>query len=89
MINKVQILDFTNASEEPERVIVKKCRWCDFESVIIMTFDQFNEWQNPEEHDSKMHAQNIFSHVSKESREILISGMHTECWNKMFGSNHQ
>lgn len=76
-MSRLQICDFSSGN--PERAMIKTCRWCAYESVIYMTEIQYEKWYNQDSY-----VQDIFPHVSKEEREILISGTHPICWNEMF-----
>lgn len=61
--------------------LIKECVECRKVIEIEMTFEQYKKWKYKEDL-----VQNIFPELSKEVREVLISRICPECWEKMFGS---
>ena len=59
---------------------VTECPECGKVIEISMTFEQYKKWKYKEDL-----VQNIFPELSKEIREVLISGICPTCWEKMFG----
>lgn len=59
--------------------LVKECSVCGKVIDISMTFEQYQKWKY-----KKDLVQNIFPELSKGLREVLISGICPECWEKMF-----
>lgn len=74
------IYDFTNEHEEALFSITKHCPLCVNWIVINMTYPQHKAYV-----EKTAYVQDIFPHIPKEEREMLISGTHPECWNEMFG----
>lgn len=71
---------FANIIEKADTVIVeKRCIGCGKVASIEVPKNQFYVWR------SGVHCQDAFPQLSRETREILISGTHPECWNNMFG----
>lgn len=60
--------------------VIKECIECGKVIEISMTFEQYVAWKY-----KKDLVQNIFPELNKELREVLISGICPECWEKMFG----
>ena len=63
----------------PETVRVEKqCRVCHQLAIVEVPREQFIAWRNGEL------AQLAFPQLSADEREMLISGTHPECWEKLF-----
>ena len=71
--------DFTTATGKALFTINKKCSWCGGDSLIKMTYNQNDAFVN-----KTSYIQDIFPHIEKDLREVLISGTHPECWIEMF-----
>ena len=71
--------DFTTEHEKALFAITKQCAWCGEHIVINMTYRQHEAYVN-----RTAYVQDIFPHVSKAEREMLISGTHPHCWDEMF-----
>lgn len=74
-----KIYDFTTEHEKALFSVTKQCSWCGDFIVIEMTYRQHEAYVQ-----RTAYVQDIFPHVSKEDREMLISGTHAHCWNEMF-----
>lgn len=57
------------------------CSFCNAKYAIEMTMAQFNELQSPH----RRHIQDIIPELAPEMRELFISGMCPNCWDKLFG----
>lgn len=55
------------------------CQYCNNEYILNISEDQYNKLQ-----EGKELIQNIIPEVNPGIREILISGLCPECWNKVF-----
>ena len=67
-------------SKQKVLVLVGECRSCDYEVQIPVTDEQFEKYQSGEL------IQNVLPEVSPGDREVLISGICGECFDKMFSS---
>ena len=56
----------------------RQCIFCGGETQFITETNKYNEWRNGN------YIQNIWPEVSKNIRETMINGTHTECFDKMF-----
>ena len=59
-------------------VKTKPCCVCDQYEVWSLDRQAVESWQSGE------YIQKAFPNMSAEDREILISGTHPACWNKLF-----
>lgn len=57
----------------------KSCMHCGEESHFTLTYDEYVRLIVNNEY-----IQDVFPHLSKEDREVMISGTHPKCWNEMF-----
>ena len=63
-----------------ERVTVTKpCLACDEAATVEVDRTQFDLFL------AGMKAQDAFPDLPRDEREILISGTHPDCWERMFG----
>lgn len=66
-----------------EVCVVTRCPFCGKGHEIEVNEIDYLDWQDGE------HAQNAFSYLSANEREMLISGICPDCWDKMFGDGSQ
>jgi hypothetical protein len=59
-------------------VKTKTCCVCDKFEVLTLNRQAVESWQEGE------YIQNAFPDMSDGDRELLISGTHSECWDKLF-----
>ena len=59
-------------------VKTKTCCVCDKFEVLTLNRQAVESWQEGE------YIQNAFPDMSDGERELLISGTHSECWDKLF-----
>lgn len=64
--------------EEMVEVKTKPCSLCGKESIVEVPKAGFDAYK------AGAHVQNAFPHLHANVREMLISGTHPECWDKMF-----
>ncbi len=62
-----------------EVCVVAQCPFCGHAHEIEVNEADYWDWQ-----DGAL-AQDAFPYLSADERELLISGIDSECWNKMFG----
>lgn len=62
-----------------EVCVVTCCPFCGKGHEIEVNEIDYLDWQDGE------HAQNAFPYLSANEREMLISGICPDCWDKMFG----
>lgn len=74
--------NFTRAGA-PAETICKRCFHCGDTSFIQLNASDLNRYQSGE------YAQDAFSYLTAEQREIIISGTHPECWNELFGKDEE
>ena len=60
------------------KVQTMPCYKCGKSSIIEVDSIGYQKWQ------SGTLIQKAFPEMPKESRELLLSGIHPECWNEMF-----
>lgn len=56
------------------------CLVCGKTTRVMLDYVQFQAWRRG------TLIQNAFPEMSKEEREVLITGTHGECWKRMFTS---
>ena len=56
------------------------CPFCGKESFLTLSANDFNAWQNGEL------VQNAFPYLDANERELLVSGICSECWEKTFST---
>jgi hypothetical protein len=61
-------------------VKTKTCCVCDKFEVLTLNRQAVERWQDGE------YIQNAFPDMSDGDRELLISGTHSECWDKLFSA---
>ena len=61
-----------------EVCVVTRCPFCGKGHEIEVNEMDYLDWQDGE------HAQNAFPYLSANEREMLISGICPNCWDKMF-----
>lgn len=59
--------------------VITKCPFCGKESSILVRDEDFEAWQNG------ALIQDVMEYLDSSERERLISGICSDCWNKMFG----
>lgn len=57
-----------------------RCPFCGKETTILVNIVDYWEWVN----EGKL-AQEAFSYLTTEEREMVISGTCPDCWERMFG----
>lgn len=64
------------------------CPLCKEPSEIEIDDELYRYWRDglADHKPSATHGvQVIFAHLSADDRELILSGTHSECWDKMFG----
>lgn len=62
-----------------EVCVITQCPFCGHAHEVEVNETDYWDWQ-----DGAL-AQDAFPYLSADEREMLISGIDSECWNKMFG----
>jgi hypothetical protein len=57
----------------------RTCMHCDEETEFCLSKDEYQRLIINNEY-----VQDVFPLLSKEDREVMISGTHPKCWNEMF-----
>lgn len=73
----IRMID-TNKAE-----VINLCTVCDHFSSVVVDLKGYYRWSRGEP------IQNALPELSPEEREILITGAHPECWDKMFGGEEE
>lgn len=74
----MKIIDLTKG--EPTHFLLERtCMHCDNTTEFSLSRKQYNEYIV-----ERKYVQDVFPELSKEEREVIISGTHPECWNAMF-----
>lgn len=72
---------FTNKNSNQELThIHRTCIHCQETYTIYLPADDYRSWKNG------AHIQNVFSYLSTDKREMLISGTHPSCFDIMFAN---
>lgn len=89
----MSLLDTLNAEERGEKVevhynrrevcIVTRCPFCGRGNEVEVNESDYWDWD-----DGKM-AQDAFPYLSADEREMLISGICPQCWDKTFGGDEE
>ncbi|MBR6908033.1 hypothetical protein IKN40_06165 [bacterium] len=61
--------------------IITECPYCHNKHIFNVTDEQYNKYVNGESY-----IQTIFPKFTPTEREMLITGICGECWDKIFGS---
>lgn len=61
------------------RYLTPQCNWCGKRTELILPVDSVNELR------LGRLVQQVFPKWPADSRELLITGTHPECWDRMFG----
>jgi len=64
--------------------ITTQCPICLEEHTLDVTDEQYEKYINGEDY-----IQNIFSEMSAEDREMLITGICPKCWRNVFGDEEE
>jgi len=59
-------------------IMTKYCTVCNKTTLINVTDEAYARWKDGE------HVQNVWPEWSASKRELLISGTHSDCWDKMW-----
>lgn len=55
-----------------------RCHVCKETTRVELDAEKYRRWQSGE------HIQNVWPEMPKEEREVMISGTHGECWDKLW-----
>ena len=59
--------------------LTKPCIGCHEPSIVELDKDKLKAWEQGD------HVQIVWPEKSADERELLITGTHGTCWDKMFG----
>lgn len=59
-----------------------RCILCHSEHTILVNREDWDLYNSP----SRPHIQDIFPYLSPADRELLISGLCSDCWSSLFDS---
>jgi hypothetical protein len=68
-----------NTQDKNVTHLKQQCLHCKLEYTILVDTDKYRDWVNGEL------CQNVWPHFNAGQREQIISGMHPECWEELFG----
>ena len=60
--------------------IITRCPICGKQHKVLVREEDWELYNSPD----RPHVQNIFPYLSPAERELLITGIDDECFNKMF-----
>ena len=63
-------------------VDTKRCSICNKKGTLQVEESEYQAWRDG------AHVQNAMPKMKPELREQLISGIHPECWNQLFGDGY-
>jgi hypothetical protein len=63
------------------KFVTKPCTVCSRTSTLELDADAFEKWRF-----KGVYVQNAFPAMSADQRELLITGTHGPCWDKLMGS---
>ena len=77
----MKIYNFTQRDtvDTTSKIIRNICIHCRQENRIYVEPKDYLDWFNKDRY-----VQDIWTTLSQQDREIIISGTHPECWNEMF-----
>jgi len=55
-----------------------KCNYCNIHNIMIVHIAHLEDWQNG------TLAQKAFSYLDADQRELIMTGTHSGCWDKIF-----
>lgn len=61
--------------------IITRCPICGKQHKVLVREEDWELYNSPD----RPHVQDIFPYLSPAERELLITGIDEECFNKMFG----
>lgn len=64
--------------------IEKLCPVCRKPAIVEVEEDDWDAYCTPRQFGGKL-AQEAFPYLAPDEREMIISGTHPECWEKLFG----
>lgn len=64
-------------------VTCKPCFACGEQATVEVAEDGYRRWQ------AGAFVQVAFPEMPKEQRELLVSGIHPACWERLFGSEEE
>ena len=67
-----------------EVCVVTACPFCNKHHKVEVNETDYLDWQ-----DGVLNAQDAFPYLSAGERELLITGIDSECWDKYFGSDEE
>lgn len=71
--------------KKDEMVITVSCRMCNTVHGLTVKKKDYEEYMSY----GRRHIQDIFPYLNPDERELLISGICPDCWNKMFAMNEE
>lgn len=55
-----------------------RCQLCRKSTTMVVDFDGYRAWQNG------VNIQDALPEMNADDRELLMTGTHAECWERMF-----
>jgi hypothetical protein len=65
-----------------DTIYLNKCVHCHKTNHILLNNTHLSRWK-----DDMEYAQNVFHWLSADDREVLMTGIHPECWNEIYPDN--
>ena len=74
--------NYSNNSKETIIVTSPTCVLCKKNNKIIVDRSKYESWDS-----GNLLIQDAFPVLNQDEREMIMTGIHSECWNKMFGKS--
>lgn len=71
------------SSSIPEKTIKNLCIECGKQNKILINVKDYEDWTGTSGGPKKM-VQNVFKWLGPSQVELLITGIHVECWDEIF-----
>lgn len=79
VLDKYKLHDFTPENYNGDTVLhVMSCISCQNVSIMILAKESYMKWKK------EVYVQQAFPYLSADQREMIINGMHPECFDKLF-----
>lgn len=79
ILDKYKLYDFTPEWHEGQEIVhVMSCFSCRKVSIMILNKTDYDRWK------TKLYVQDAFPYLTPSQQEMVINGMHPECFDKLF-----
>lgn len=77
----MKIFDFRKGETGLASVVISVCAYCGDENRVKVSYHRKKAWQQG------AYAQDAFNNLTPDERELLISGTHPECWDRLMNAD--